>query len=178
MEEGEKKTSQPYFCSSDTWSLFQNTSNTNHSTVAQHAELLVFHCCSFPSTTLCIHFHLHKNFPCSCSIISPLQLLLLPCIPSFQNIYPPNTLVNSLGKPELKSSIRFVQNKMWFLIKWLLIISPAPLFGDGSFPLGNNKEGVHKPCGFVSKIPYCWGHPPHCRVAGDPAREQKAGRLR
>lgn len=129
-----------------------------------------FHWCLFPSNTLCIHFHLHKNFPCSSSIVSPLQLLLLPCTPSFQNIYSPNTLVNSLGKPELKSSVRFVQDKMLFLVKWFLIISPASLFGDGSFPLGNNKEGVLKPCGFVSKIPYYWGHPPHFRVAGNFSR--------
>lgn len=80
------KSSLPYFCSSNNrWSPFLNGSNRNHSIIAQHTELLVFHCCSFPSTTLCSHFH---N---STSIVSPFQLLLLLCTPSFQSNRPPRT---------------------------------------------------------------------------------------
>lgn len=86
-----------------------------------HKEAMVpqhnMHCSHFH--TLCIHFHLHKNVPCSTSDVSPLQLLLPPAhVPA---MIPQNTLVNSLGKPEVKSCIRFAQDKGWFLVKYLVV---------------------------------------------------------
>lgn len=114
-------------------SLFskERFSHRSHGTTAQHTELLVFLCCSFPQTTLCIHFHLHKSVPCSSSVVSPFQLLLPPAHILARITIPQNTLVNSLGKPEVKSCIRFAQDKTWLLVKCLLVTSPASLLRDG-----------------------------------------------
>lgn len=127
------RASQLNLCSTTMRGLFskERFSHRSHGTTAQHTELLVFLCCSFPQTTLCIHFHLHKSVPCSSSVVSPFQLLLPPAHILARITIPQNTLVNSLGKPEVKSCIRFAQDKTWLLVKCLLVTSPASLLRDG-----------------------------------------------
>lgn len=141
--------------SSNARSFLLDGSNTNHNTAEYVQNCSFFHCCSLPSSPLRIHFQLHTISPCSSSVVSPPQLLLRPRTPSFQNNHPPNTLVNSFHKPDLQPTMRLAQDRTRFLVHWFLITSAASPFGAGSFPLGNNKEGILKPRGFVSKIPNC-----------------------